>query len=124
MKIMKIKIKSKSDANKELRSIAKLIDSKKFNKIKPVSGVYFESLAAVRKILTDKRLDVWRTIRDHRPDSITHLSELLGRGFRSVHRDVMLLEELGLIRMSEGPGTRGNVQVLISLYDELQLAVA
>lgn len=124
MKIMKIKIKSKADANKELKSIAKLIDSKKINKIKPITGVYFESLSAVRKILTDKRLDVWRTIRDQQPDSITHLSELLGRGFRSVHRDVMLLEELGLIKMNEGPGRRGNVQVLVSLYDELQLAVA
>ena len=121
---MKIKIKSKSDANKELKNMAKLIDGKKFNKIKPSTGVYFESLSAVRKILTDKRLDVWRAIRDYQPESITHLSDLLGRGFRSVHRDVMLLEELGLIKMSEGPGKRGNVQILISLYDELQLAVA
>lgn len=124
MKIMKIKIKSRSAADKELRDLAKAIDSKKFKKAKANNGIYFESLAAVRKILTDKRLDVWRAIRDRRPESITQLAELLGRGFRSVHRDVMLLEELGLIKMSEGPGRRGNVQILVSLYDELLLAVA
>jgi predicted transcriptional regulator len=124
MKIMKIKIQDRETMNKELKSLAKSIDKKKHKTSFEKNDIFFESLAAVRKILTDKRLEVWRTIRDRKPESITQLAEMLDRGFRSVHRDVVLLKELGLIQLTEGPGKRGNVQQLISLYDELILAVA
>lgn len=125
-RIMKIKIQNRSQSDKDLKKIAKLIDQKKIKKSKSnkKNGIYFESLTAVRKILTDNRLEVWRAIRDQRPESITHLAEILGRGFRSVHRDVVLLKDLGIIELIEGPGKRGNVQQLVSLYDELELAVA
>jgi len=124
MKIMKIKIQNRSKFNEDLISLAKSIDNKRVNKSHKKNGIYFESLTAVRKILTDNRLEVWRAIRDKRPESITQLAEILGRGFRSVHRDVVLLKDLGLIKLIEGPGRRGNVQKLVSLYDELALAVA
>ncbi len=124
MKIMKIKIQSRTIHDKNLKDIARKIDSNKVQKLKIKNGIYFESLTAVRKILTDNRLNVWRAIRDKKPESITQLSEILGRGFRSVYRDVVLLKDLGLIRLTEGPGRRGNVQKLESLYDELALAVA
>jgi predicted transcriptional regulator len=122
---MKIKIQSRLNFNNDLLKIAKSFDSKKriIKKQKP-NSVFFESLTAVRKILTDSRLDVWRAIRDKNPKSITHLAQILDRGFRPVHRDVMLLKDLGLIKLTEGPGTRGNVQKLQSLYDELLLEVA
>ena len=70
MKVMKIKIKSRKEANRELFRVAKMIDSKQAVKTIPKGGIYFESLTAVRRVLTDKRLDVWRTIRDQKPDSI------------------------------------------------------
>jgi len=124
MKTMKIKIQSRTKFNTNLIKLAKAIDGKNFDKTNKIKGVYFESLGAVRKILTDNRLDVWRAIRDKKPESITQLAEILGRGFRSVHRDVMLLKDLGLIKLIEGPGRRGNVQKLVSLYDELTLEVA
>lgn len=119
-----IKIQSRAKANNDLRKLAKAIDDNTGIKPYKKNGIYFESLGAVRKILTDKRLEVWRVIRDQKPESITHLSQLLGRGFRSVHRDVVLLKDLGLIKLIEGPGSRGNVQRLVSMYDELVLAVA
>jgi predicted transcriptional regulator len=124
MRVMKIKIQSKANLNADLRALANSIDKSTVKISYKKNGIYFESLTAVRKILTDKRLEVWRAIRDRKPQSITHLSEILDRGFRSVHRDVVLLKELGLIELIEGPGTRGNVQQLVSLYDELMLAVA
>lgn len=125
MKIMKIKIQNKNNFNENLRKVARAVDSGTFQKKNHMrNGIYFESLTAVRKILTDNRLEVWRAIRDKKPESITHLAEILGRGFRSVHRDVVLLKDLGLIKLVEGPGKRGNVQKLISVYDELALAVA
>jgi predicted transcriptional regulator len=124
MRIMKIKIESRANFNNDLKSLARSIDKKKLKKKSVKKDIFFESLTAVRKILTDNRLDVWRTIRDQKPESITHLAELLNRGFRPVHRDVMLLRDLGMIELTEGPGRRGNVLQLVSLYDELVLAVA
>ena len=121
---MKIKIESREKFKSDLVELAKSIDQGRFKKINKKGGIVFESLGAVRKILTEKRLEVWRVIRDQKPTSITHLAELLKREFRSVHRDVMLLEELGLIELFNGPGKRGNVVKLKSLYDELQLSVA
>jgi len=111
-----------------MTNLAKLIDSNKLKKHPKAvknnsSGIFFESLAAVRKVLTDNRLDVWRTIRDQKPESISHLAEILKRDFRAVHRDVTLLEELGLIELIKGPGKRGNIVTLKSCYDELQLIV-
>lgn len=124
MKIMKIKIINRENFEKDLLKLAKRIDNNKSVKPFTSNEVMFESLTAVRKVLTDKRLDVWRMIRDQKPESITQLAEFLKRDFRSVHRDVVLLKELGLIKLTEGPGKRGNVQGLVSLCDELRLAVA
>ena len=121
---MKNKIQSRLESNIELKKLARAIDKKQTIPKSKINGVYFESLTAVRKILTDKRLEVWRAIRDENPESITQLSEILNRGFRSVYRDVILLKDLGLIKLIEGPGLRGNVQRLVSLYDELVLSVA
>ncbi len=123
MKKMKIEIKSKQDANAELFKMAKNFDSKKKNqKIK--NQTYFESLAVVRKVLTDKRLEVWRAIRDNKPSSITELANELERDFRAVHRDVLILSKIGLIQMKSMPGEKGNRQQLTSNYNELLLAVA
>jgi len=123
MKTLKIKIQNRNRLNIDLKKMAKEIDKRHFNKKFNKIEMYFESLTAVRKILTDNRLDVWRTIRDKKPESITHLALLLGRGFRTVHRDVMLLKDLGLIELVEGPGRRGNVQQVVSLYEVLSLEV-
>ena len=120
---MKIKIQNRASYESRLKKLGNEIDNKVVKKPFTKNGIYFESLTAVRKILTDYRLDVWRAIRDKNPESITLLAEILGRGFRPVHRDVMLLKDLGLIKLIEGPGKRGNVQKVVSLFDELSLAV-
>ena len=124
MKTMKIKIESREKIKSDLLELAKSIDVGAPKKTNKKRGIVFESLGAVRKILTENRLEVWRVIRDQKPTSISHLAQLLKREFRSVHRDVMLLSELGLIELFNGPGKRGNVVKLRSLYDELVLSVA
>ncbi|HLE13036.1 MAG: hypothetical protein A2504_07500 [Bdellovibrionales bacterium RIFOXYD12_FULL_39_22] len=123
MKTMKIEILDKKQANDDLLKAAKDFD-KKHKRQKFSKNTTFESLAAVRKVLTDKRLEVWRAIRDLHPKSISALAKLLDREFRAVHRDVILLKEIGLISIKEISNTRGTAQELKSNYDELLLAVA
>jgi predicted transcriptional regulator len=122
MKAMRIEIKAKSELEAESLAVAKAFDQGK--RVKPVSGTYFESMQAVRKFLTDKRLEVWRTIRDRKPGSITELAKMLKRDFKSIHSDVMLLESIGLIKLKKHKGQRGDVQTPVALVSELILSVA
>lgn len=122
MRVKKIRIKSKLQSDQDLRSIARALDEGKSPR--PIKGEYFESLEAVRTVLTDKRLELWRTIRDHKPESLSMLAKLVGRSFRAVHRDVLLLETLGLVSLEKAKGKRGDIQQPISLVDELLLQVA
>jgi predicted transcriptional regulator len=122
MKAMRIEVRSKDELEAESLAIAKAFDQGK--KVKPVSGTYFESMQAVRKFLTDKRIEVWRAIRDHKPASISNLAKMLERDFKSIHSDVMLLESIGLVKLKKGKGQRGNVQTPVALVSELILSVA
>ena len=122
MKVKKIKIKSRASFANDLQTVARSLDKKQVPK--KITGEYFESLDAVRKVLTDKRLVLWRTVRDKKPDSISALAKIVDRGFRAVYRDLLLLEEFGLITFKPGKGIRGDVQSPVSLVDELQVAVA
>jgi predicted transcriptional regulator len=122
MKIKKIRIKSRTEFDSDLRTVARNLDQGITPKKKV--GEYFESLDAVRAVLTDKRLELWRTIRDKKPSSISTLTGMVDRGFKPVYRDLLLLESLGLITFKKTKGERGDRQAPISLVDELQLAVA
>jgi len=120
MKTKKIVIKSRDsfyeDASKQLEAVFE--DGKKRKTLK---GAFFESLEAVSAVLTPKRLEVWKTIRDKKPDSILALSKLLRRDFKSIHTDVQLLVEVGLVGLEKCSGPRGDRQTPRSLADKLKV---
>jgi predicted transcriptional regulator len=68
--------------------------------VSPRRGTYFTSLEAARKVLTPKRLELLRTIRKRRPDSVSQLAQLVGRDFKNVHADVQALARYGLISLT------------------------
>lgn len=122
MKTLKIQIKDNQEFKADLLTVARAID--KGIKIKAIKGVYFESLEEVRNILTEKRLDVWRTIRDVKPKSILELSKIIKRGFRIVHSDVELLVAVRLVALKEEAGLRGKRKRPFSLADKVEVQVA
>ncbi len=122
MKIKKIIIKSRKDFDEAWLKFAKDLDEGK--KVKPLIGEYFESLEAVRCFLTEKRLEIWRTIRDKEPNSISELAGLVGRDFKDVHQDVTLLVEVGLVELKKPKGAGTRALKPVSLADQLQLKVA
>ena len=65
MKTKKIVIKSREELEAENLEFARRVD--RGQKVKPVRGEFFESLEAVRVFLTEKRLELWRAIRDRAP---------------------------------------------------------
>ncbi|MFI5391652.1 MAG: hypothetical protein ACHQYQ_09845 [Bacteriovoracales bacterium] len=122
MKIKKIVIKSREEVDAELLEFAKALDKGK--KIKPLIGEYFESLEAVRFFLTEKRLELWRTIRDKEPKSLTDLAKLVGREYKDVYQDVHILLEVGLIELKKPKGATTRALKPVSLADQIQLKVA
>lgn len=122
MKIKKIVIKSREDLDAESLEWARAFD--RGEKVKPLIGEYFESLEAVRDFLTEKRLELWRTIRDKEPKSITDLAKLVRRDYKDVHQDVSILIVVGLVELSKPKGATTRALKPVSLADQIQLKVA
>jgi len=59
----------------------------------------FATVTDLRKILTDRRLELLQSLidTDGAAESITGLAEELERDYRTVHDDVSLLEDYGLL---------------------------
>ena len=53
----------------------------------------FASVADIRSLLTDRRLEVLRAIMDDPPESITALADRLDRNYADVHADVQVLAD-------------------------------
>lgn len=122
MRIKRIRIKSREDFFSEIEEVAAKLDRGK--RARRLRGEFFESLDAVRNVLTPKRLELWHLIRDRVPSSILELSRMAKRDFKSTHRDVSILIAAGMVELREGKGKRGNTQQPISLVDTLLLEVA
>jgi predicted transcriptional regulator len=84
--------------------------------------LYFETLEELRRILTPKRQDLLLAITQHRPSSIRQLAEFLGRDYKNVSTDVVLLHRLGLVTL-EGKGGKGKPHAPTVPYDEIQVTI-
>ena len=113
MKTLEIRIKSRAQADAEFIAGYKGSVTKKKAAAKP--SVYFTSLAAVRALLTDKRLALLHLIREHSPRSINQLAAIAKRDFKNVHTDVMLLRDYGLIQMGKPGKVRSTLAQAISV---------
>jgi len=121
MKTKKIVIKSKEEMHAEELELARKLD--RGEKASKVKGDYFESLEAVRRFLTDARLQLWRAIRDKKPNSISELAKILGRNFADVHEDLQILVEVGLVDLRKPKGAKTRAIKPVSLADQLRFEV-
>lgn len=60
--------------------------------------VSFETAEGIRRLLTDRRLELLRSLMGEPAESITALAERLGRSYSIVHDDVEVLAEYGIIQ--------------------------
>jgi predicted transcriptional regulator len=61
----------------------------------------FEDFSKLLSVLTPKRLELLRSLRQHGPLSVRALSKQLKRDYKNVHRDADALEDVGLIARTE-----------------------
>ncbi len=92
---------------------------KKFDKSR---GVYFTSLEAIRKVLTEKRLQLLHVIKEQEPDSVYNLSKIVKRDIKNVNDDLQLLKDIGLVSITKARKGRERVIPRVN-YDKIQLEI-
>ncbi len=67
----------------------------------PEIHLNFEDFAMLASILTPKRLELMKILRQHGPLSVRALSKQLKRDYKNVHVDVSALEKADLVQRNE-----------------------
>ena len=75
--------------------------------------ITFVTLESLVSVMSPKRLELLRALRASGPSSIRALATLLERDYKSVHSDVTLLADAGLIR-------RGKDGAISAPWDKVQ----
>ena len=57
----------------------------------------FETTAGIRRLLTDRRLEIVRSLMTAQAGSISALADRLGRSYSAVHEDVEVLADHGIV---------------------------
>lgn len=122
MKVKNIKIAIKSDEEilKEIKEVVKKIESGE--KVKKREGVSFDSIDSMRKVLTEERLRILRTVRKERPASVYELAKKLKRDIKNTFNDVQFLAQAGLLEIKKTKVGREKNTPLVN-YDKILLEI-
>jgi predicted transcriptional regulator len=82
-------------------------------------SIYCSSAEDMIKVMTKSRFEIFTTIVEKAPESLTLLAKVLDKDLGNVHRDAKVLETLGLIKLKRSPGKRGSKLKPIALYDRI-----
>jgi len=92
--------------------------------VKKQRGVYFENLDSFRKVLTEKRMALLHTVKQHKPDTIHELARLLGRDVKNVSDDLKYLAKLGLVSLDKGVEGSGRRVAPRVKYEKIRLEIS
>ena len=101
MKVKKIDIgiKGLTESLKDFAATWK--KSEAGRKTRKDEGIYFDSIDAMRSVLTNNRLLILKTIRDRNPGSVYELAKMLERDLKNVNQDLKLLADIGLVTLEK-----------------------
>jgi len=117
---IKISIKSDEELYKEVKDVVKKIE--RGEKVKKHEGISFEDLDTMRKVLTDERLRILKTIRKDHPQSIYALAKLLHRDVKNTFDDVQFLAGAGLVDLKKTKDGREKTTPTVN-YDRILLQI-
>ncbi|HUL00254.1 MAG TPA: hypothetical protein VLX29_05290 [Nitrospirota bacterium] len=101
MKIKKVHIGIKS-LNETLQEAGEVFEQVSKGKMaKQKTAVYFSNLKEMRRVLTERRLELLRTLKDKKPQSVYALAKMLHRDLKNVLQDVTYLQEMGIVDVTE-----------------------
>ncbi len=122
MKVRNIKISIKSDEElfNEVKEVSRKLE--RGEKVKKHEGISFESLEAMRKVLTEERLRILKTIKKNHPQSIYELAKMLQRDIKNTFDDVQFLAQAGLIELKKTKNGREKTTPTVN-YDKILLEI-
>ena len=120
IKNVTIRIKSLEEVLEEAKHVMKRLE--RGEKIEKHEGVSFESLETMRKILTEERLRILKTIKKEHPSSIYKLAKILKRDMKNTFDDVQYLADMGLIELKKAKEGREKITPLVN-YDKILLEI-
>jgi len=117
---IRISIKTKEDLFSEVKGVWGKLE--KGEQVKKHEGISFENIEAMRKILSEERLRILRTIKKEHPKSIYELAKLLNRDIKNTFDDVQFLAQLGLIELKKTKVGREKTAPKVN-YDRILLEI-
>ena len=99
IKRIKIEIRSLDNALKEAGEVFEKLT--KGETVQKKTAIYFNNLKEMRKVLTEKRLELLKAIKDKKPASVYELARMVNRDIKNVLQDLSYLQELGLVEITE-----------------------
>lgn len=121
IKHMRLVVKNKEKVADEFRKT--LSHLRKGDEIAQHHEVSFETIGALRKVVTPKRLELLHMIKQHSPQSIYELAKLVNRDIKSVNTDIKILADLDMISLEEHQEERKKVKPTVS-FDKLNVEIA
>ncbi|MBI4837861.1 MAG: ArsR family transcriptional regulator [Nitrospirae bacterium] len=117
---VKISIKSEDELFNEVKEVCGKLE--RGEKVKKHEGISFESLEAMRKVLTEERLKILKTIKKDHPKSIYELAKMLHRDIKNTFNDVQFLAQAGLIELKKIKDGRERTAPFVN-YDKILLEI-
>ena len=120
VKNIKLAIKGEGEVFDEVKEIwGKL---QRNEKVKKHEAIYFDNLDAMRKVLTEERLRIVKTIKKEHPTSIYELAKFLKRDVKNTFDDVQFLAQAGLVELSKTKEVREKTTPKVN-YDKILLEI-
>jgi len=99
IKTIHIEVKSLDEALTEAGDVFEEISQGRA--VKRKHAIYFSNLKEMRRVLTEKRLELLHTVKERKPSSVYSLAKMLHRDLKNVLQDVEYLRELGVLEVEE-----------------------
>ena len=117
---IRISIKSKGDLFNEVKGVWKKLEKRE--SVKRHEEISFENTETMRKILSEERLRILKTIKKEHPKSIYELAKLLKRDIKNTFDDVQFLAQMGLIELKKTREGREKTTPKVN-YDRILLEI-
>ena len=118
IKRIHIVVKSLDETLKEAGEVFEEVSKGKAPKRK--TAIYFSNIKEMRRVVTERRLELLKVIKDKRPSSVYELAKMLKRDLKNVLQDVAYLQDLGIIAVAK----TGDKKTPHVHYDRISFEVA
>jgi len=117
---IKVAIKGEKELFDEVKEVWGKLE--RGEKVTRHQAIYFESLDAMRKVLTEERLKIVKAIRKNHPASIYELAKIIKRDVKNTFNDVQFLAQAGLVELKKTRDVREKTTPKVD-YDKIVLEI-